>query len=97
MINILVKLEVKDFSAFDEFEKQASLIMGKYEGRIISAFETIHNSDGSGQEIHVLEFPNEMLFSKYKSDPALSELAPLREKAISNTQVQVSLSLKTYP
>jgi len=59
VINILVRLEVKDFGDFDEFEKQASMIMEKYKGRIISAFETGRNSDGLGQEIHVLEFPNE--------------------------------------
>ena len=96
MINILVKLDVKDFDAFDRFEKQASLIMGKYDGRIISAFETERHSDGSGQEIHVLEFPSEEAFGEYRKDPVLADLAYLREQAISNTSVEVSLRIKEY-
>ena len=96
VINILVKLDVKDFDVFDRFEKQASIIMGKYDGRIISAFETERNSDGSGQEVHILEFPSEEAFGNYRKDPALADLAYLREQAISNTSVEVSLRIKDY-
>jgi len=96
VINILVKMDVKDFNAFDQFEKQASLIMGKYNGRIISAFETEHNSDGSGQEVHVLEFPSEEAFGEYRKDTALADLANLREQAISGTSVELSLCIKQY-
>lgn len=96
MINILVKLEVKDFCALEVFEKQASMIMGKYQGRIISAFETFRNSEGSGEEIHVLEFPNEEAFINYRSDNSLVNLASLRDQAISNTEVKISLCVKAY-
>ena len=96
MINILVRLAVKDFEVFEKFENQASLIMGKYKGRIISAFETVRNSDGSGQEVHVLEFPSEEAFALYRKDASLLALSSLRERGISNTEIDVSLCVKTY-
>ena len=40
MIHILVKLEVRDFSALEVFERQAAMIMKNHNGRIVSAFET---------------------------------------------------------
>jgi len=96
VIHILVKLEVKNFDALEVFEKQASAIMEKYQGRIVSAFETIRDSDGSGEEIHILEFPSEEAFSRYKSDSSLANLAGQRAQAISGTEVTISLCVKTY-
>jgi len=96
VINNLVKLEVKDFSALEVFETQASKIMEKYQGRIVSAFETIRGFEGSGEEIHILEFPSEEAFSRYRSDESLANLAIQRDKAISSTDVKISLCVKTY-
>mgnify|MGYP000341273109 CR=1 FL=1 len=96
MIHILVKLEIKDFSALEVFEKQASVIMEKYQGRIVSAFETMRGSDGSGEEIHILEFPSEEAFSHYRSDNSLASLAGQRAQAISNTELTISLCVKKY-
>jgi len=94
--HILVKLGVKDFELLKEFEVQASRIMRLYQGRIVCAFETIRHPDGTGEEVHVLEFPNETCFMDYTKDEALAKLAYLRNKAISHTDVQVSLDVKTY-
>jgi len=96
VIHILVKLQVKDFNALEVFEAQASIVMGRYQGRIISAFETIHASDGSGEEIHVLEFPSREAFKCYRSDSSLANLAAQRDQAISNTEVTISHCVKTY-
>lgn len=96
MITILVRLEVKDFSALEEFESQAARIMQNYQGRISSAFETIRKPDGSGEEIHILEFPNEESFANYRADKSLAALSSLRNKAISNTEVKISVSIKSY-
>lgn len=96
MIHILVRLEVRDFNALDEFEHKAAAIMKKYQGRIVSAFEITHNEDGTGEEIHILEFTDDTAFANYRADSSLAQLADLRSQAISNTQVLISTKLKFY-
>ena len=96
MINVLVRLEVKNFEALEKFEKQAITIMNRYRGRLVSAFETARREDGTGEEVHVLEFPSEEAFALYRGDDSLAELSGLRNQAILSTEVQVSLQPKSY-
>ncbi len=96
MINILVTIEVKDFNLFATFERKALEIMRSHGGDIIRAFETHRNDDGSGQEIHLLEFPNDRDFSDYRANPLLLVHSDLREKAIKSTSVVTSIELKNY-
>jgi len=96
VINVLVTLEVKDFELFAVFEKKAVKIMRSYGGNLLRAFETIRNEDGSGQEIHLLEFPNDAAFAEYRSDSRLIEHAELRKKAIDSMVVVISGVLKEY-
>lgn len=96
MINILVTLTVKDFSLLAEFERQAVKVMKSHGGELLRAFESHRNDDGSGEEIHLLEFPSQQAFDAYRADPALDKYAELRNKAISQTQVVVSSTLKMY-
>ncbi len=98
MVKIIVTLEVKDRASFSMFEKQAIEIMGKYEGKLILAFEpnkeesTLLNID----EVHHLEFPNIKLFRSYRTSPELKALTGLRNKGISKTTVIVSGSQVAY-
>ena len=96
MLNILVKLEVKDFDALEEFETQAVRIMQEYKGSIVSAFETVRNPDGSGEEVHILQFPSEAHFASYRSDKSFEKLSSIRERAISSTEIIMSLNVKSY-
>ena len=96
MINVLIRLEVKDFEALEKFEKQAVAIMIRYRGRLVSAFETARSEDGTGEEVHVLEFPNKEAFALYRDDDSLANLAGLRNQAILSTEVQISLHPKYY-
>lgn len=96
MINILVTLEVKDFHLLSTFENKAAEIMRSHGGDIVRAFETDRNEDGSGQEVHLLEFPNDASFAAYRSDPRLLELTEDRNKAIYSTTVITSSHVKTY-
>ncbi len=96
MINILVTIEVKDFNLLSSFERKAVEIMRFHGGNIIRAFETHRNDDGSGQGIHLLEFPNDRAFSDYRANPQLLEHSDLREKAIKSTSVVQSIKLKNY-
>ncbi len=95
MINILVTLEVKDFDKLAIFESMAAKIMHSYGGCIVRAFETFREGL-SGQEIHVLEFPNEAAFAEYRSDSRLIEHAELREDAIKSMTVMTSSTVKNY-
>ena len=96
IIHILVTLDVLNFDALKEFEQSAVIIMKKYGGKLITAFETQRDVSGTGREIHLIEFPDEAAFAKYRSDPDLLGLAALRERAIKHTEVQVSSTFKTY-
>jgi uncharacterized protein (DUF1330 family) len=96
MINVLVTLEVIDFDLLATFETKAVNIMHSHGGRLISAFETVRNENGSGQEVHVLEFPNEDTFIEYRRDSRLLEQAELRNKAIASAKVIISSALKNY-
>ena len=96
MINILVTLEVKNFDLLALFEIKAAEIMRAHGGHIISAFETIRNEDDSGQEIHLLEFPNDASFEEYRADVRHIEHAELRDKAIDTTSIVISRELKNY-
>jgi uncharacterized protein (DUF1330 family) len=96
MINILVTLEVKDFYSLTLFETKATEIMRSHGGHIVSAFETVRNEDNSGQEIHLLEFPNDAAFAEYRADSRLLEHAELRSKAINSINVVKPRTLKNY-
>ena len=96
MLRILVVLQVLDFEALDEFERKASLIMADYQGEIVCAFETTRNEDGSGEEIHIVEFHQEEDFRGYTNDPRYQALRDLRDKAISHTGVKVGINGKSY-
>ena len=95
-IQLLIRLKVEDFDLLREFELQALIIMADYGGKLITAFETKKNHDGSGKEVHILEFPNIDAFDRYREDPRLQQLAELRSDAISKTKVSISQRIKSY-
>jgi uncharacterized protein (DUF1330 family) len=70
--------------------------MRDYGGRIVSAFETTRNPDGSGEEIYYLEFQGEVAFNQYRLDPRYLALDKLRQKAISGTEIKIVAKAKTY-
>ncbi len=96
MYKLLVVLQVKDFAALEEFERQAAVVMAEYSGAIVEAAETSRNADGSGEEVHLLEFASAESFAQYRSDGRLSELSGLRDRAISATEVRPILKEKSY-
>ena len=96
MINILVTIEVKNFDLLAEFESKAVKVMQRHGGDIANAFETQRNKDGSGQEVHLLEFPSHSKFDEYRSDSLLLEYADLRTKAIKSSTVVIATTQKNY-
>ena len=99
MITVLALLTVRDADAFDQFERQAAVIMKTYGGRIDSAFRPAVTDSEAAQhvdEIHVLKFPSIEAFDRYAGDEKLHALASLRERAISQSTVYVSASEVNY-
>ena len=93
---LLAILQVRDFDALDEFERKASDIMSDHGGKIVAAFESCRNEDGSGEEVHLLDFKNEEGFTNYRNDDRHQALKSLRDKAIASTEVKVVLKEKSY-
>ena len=96
MHKLLAILQVRDFDALDEFERKASEIMSDYQGKIVAAFETVRNEDGSGEEVHLLEFQTEEDLTSYSNDARYQALKSLREIAIFSTEVKIKLQEKSY-
>ena len=96
MIHVVVNIQVKNFDALEKFEHEAAKLMLEHNGKIISAFEVIRNSDGSGEEIHLLEFQSREHFLRYKADAKHQLLAELRSQAITAIEVKISTRLKSY-
>ena len=96
MYRLHVTLSVKNFDTFEEFERKAAAIMSHYDGRIVSAYETLRNRDGSGEEVHIIQFPSEAKFNEYRADQKLLDLAEFREKAIASTMVKAIVKEKNY-
>lgn len=96
MYQLHVSITVKDMVAFEQFEKQAAIIMGKYHGEISYAYELEPDSKNNIVEVHIVSFPDEIAFSKYKKDSELKALGSLREKAIVETKIQPIKCEKSY-
>lgn len=94
-MRLLVTLDVSDFELFEEFERKAKLIMHRYGGEILEAFET-ERQGNSGQEIHLIEFPDELSFERYKNDTELNQYLELRKKAVSKTEIKYVGKSKNY-
>jgi len=58
-------------------------------GEVLSRVRTLTDEplEGEPLEIHLLRFPSQQALDAYMSDPQRTELAPLRERSISRTQV----------
>lgn len=96
IVKLLVTITVKNFDALATFETAANQIMKDYDGKITQAFELVHNEDGSGTEIHIVEFANSQCFEGYRQDSRHADLANLRAQAISAIEVKPVLKEKTY-
>ena len=91
MFQVLAILSVRDSDALEQFESIAVRVMADYGGSLLRAFET-----DDAREIHVLEFPSEADFDRYRADARLADLADLRQRAIGATELIRSHKSKQY-
>jgi uncharacterized protein (DUF1330 family) len=73
---------------FEQFETQAASIMRRYGGAVERRIGFANAAgDENPHEVHVVTFPNEQSFERYRSDPDLLALADLRNRAIRKTTI----------
>ncbi len=89
-LRLLVEIWVRDarFEEFAAFETAAFAIMAKYGGEVVLVEQNHTKSEGGPHEIHHLNFPNEAAFAAYRKDPALLDMARIRERCIAKTVVE---------
>jgi len=83
--------------SFHAFEKKAYAVMSKY-GGTIERTVTIPEKPGQDhfQEVHILRFPSEEAFSRYRADEELKAVAPERERSVIATQILVGVDGPDY-
>ena len=100
-IVLLVELFIHPGRAaeFRRFETEAARIMRRHGGQIDRVIRPTGRAAGDPlpHEIHVVSFPSAAGFDRYRSDPELAALAPLRESAITRTEVTVGTEGEAYP
>jgi uncharacterized protein (DUF1330 family) len=73
---------------FEQFESQAASIMRRHGGAIERRIGfAATGGDENPHEIHVVTFPDEQSFERYRGDADLSTLAGLRNRAIRKTTI----------
>ena len=86
---VLLFLHADRQAEFELFESTAAQIMKRHGGRIERRIRCAHAADDAScpDEVHVVTFPTDAAFERYRDDPELLALAPLRASAIRQTIV----------
>jgi uncharacterized protein (DUF1330 family) len=88
-IYIVASLWIREeaLEAFEAYERKASQIMRRYGGSIERTMRPATASDGAERpfEIHLLRFPSDELFERYRADSELKALSVEREAVITRT------------
>ncbi len=82
---------------FEQFETAAELIMQRYGGRIERRIGFLASADsGHPHEVHLVTFPDEQAFERYRTDVDLQALADLRTRAIARTTIWIGSDLGNF-
>jgi uncharacterized protein (DUF1330 family) len=82
---------------FEQFETAAESIMRRYGGSIERRIGFAASADpDQPQEVHIVTFPDQPSFERYRADPDLQALAQLRARAIRHTTIWIGNDLSTF-
>jgi uncharacterized protein (DUF1330 family) len=82
---------------FEQFEAAAESIMQRYGGRIERRIGFPASADpNQPHEVHLVTFPDEQSFERYRIDTDLQALAELRARAIRQTTVWIGSDLGSF-
>lgn len=98
MITLIVSLWLKneDIAGFEAFEGKAAAIMARHGGKIERVIRLENPSAELPFEVHVLTFPDAQAFAAYRTDPALTALAEMRQQVIARTTVWTGQDVEGY-
>ncbi len=80
---------------FEQFETAAESIMGRYGGRLERRIGFPTSAD-QPHEVHIVTFPDQQAFEKYRADADLQALADLRARAIRQTTAWIGSDLGSF-
>ena len=79
---------------FERFETAAAAIMKRHGGAIERHIRCTAQADkAQPYEVHIVTFPDEPAFERYRTDPALAALSELRASAIRQTSVWTGIDV----
>jgi len=82
---------------FEQFERAAESIMHRYGGCLE---RRIGFSSGANpeqpHEVHIVSFPDNRSFERYRTDPELQAIAELRTRAIRQTTIWIGSDLSNF-
>ena len=82
---------------FERFESAAASIMRRYGGRIERRIGCTASANAEQpHEVHIVAFPDEASFARYRADADLQALADLRTGAIRHTTVWMGKELSSF-
>ena len=70
---------------FEQFETAAESIMRRYGGRLERRIGFAGRKPDHPHEVHIVTFPDQQSFERYRTDADLQALAELRTRAIHHT------------
>ena len=84
-------------AAFEQFETAAQSIMQRYGGRLERRIGFAASPDqGQPHEVHLVTFPDQQSFERYRADADLQALAELRARAIRQTTTWIGKDLGSF-
>jgi len=82
---------------FEQFETAAESIMQRYGGRLERRIGFPTNADSAQpHEVHLVTFPDQQAFDRYRADADLQALAELRARTIRQTTAWVGSDLSSF-
>lgn len=90
-------VRVAALAEFREFERHAARVMARHGGAIErTVFAELEGEPELAREIHVVTFPNEGAFARYRADPDLHARAAQRDRAVVKTELVVGVDGPDY-
>jgi uncharacterized protein (DUF1330 family) len=83
---------------FEQFETAAESIMHRHGGRLERRIAVASRANpDQPHEVHIVTFPDEASFARYRADADLQTLAELRTRAIRQTTIWMGSDLGAFP
>jgi uncharacterized protein (DUF1330 family) len=92
-------IEDHDIPRFEAYERKALSIAQRHSGRLERAVRVTKDAGGASEgpfEVHVLSFPSDAQFARFRTDPELVALSDERAQVILRTEVLFGTAAPAY-